>query len=182
MSVLDSSGIKHHNMMRDTSLTLWLSVQTNNWRMNSFELFCENVCFYDIFVFWKTPDWILNNSLVCFVYTMYGININVSFLLLLCLFLCGFYNAWRIHWSGEFLISSPGMVVVLRRTELGNWLISWFWKSSLRSYSLPRWINTLFWSHGKLTCVNDNENALVYPVIFMGKISLFWPHPEEPVQ
>lgn len=51
----------------------------------------------------------------------------------------------RIHWSGEFLISSPGIVVVLRRTALGNWLISWFWKSSLRSYSLPRWMKTLFW-------------------------------------
>lgn len=62
------------------------------------------------------------------------------------------------------MISSPGMVVVLRRTELGNWLISWFWKSSLRSYSLPRWINTLFWSQGKWTAV---DNPTIFFIIFI---------------
>lgn len=57
------------------------------------------------------------------------------------------YAAWRIHCIGAFLTSSPGMVVMFRDTALGNWLISWFRKSSLRSYAFPRWINTLFWSH-----------------------------------
>lgn len=73
------------------------------------------------------------------------------------------YSAWRIHCSGEFLMSSPGIVVVLRRTALGNWLMSWFWKSSLRSYSLPRWINTLFWRDAKFPDVsNDDEHIKLW--------------------
>lgn len=87
-----------------------------------------------------------------------------------CVCFCVCYAARRIHWSGEFLISSSGMVVVFRRTALGNWLISWFWKSSLRSYSLPRWINTLFWSHRKWIGVN-NDNEKIKPVFILSSTS-----------
>lgn len=79
----------------------------------------------------------------------------------------------RIHCSGEFLMSSPGIVVMLRRTALGNWLISWFWKSSLRSYSLPRWMNTLFWSHWKCTGVIK----LLFPLWSM--FSLYFDFPQQ---
>lgn len=82
-----------------------------------------------------------------FVYSLYYVNMFVIY---------SVSTVW-IHCKGEFLMSSPGMVVILSLTALGNWLISWLWKSSLRSYSFPRWMKTLFYSYNTLVSMTCTE-------------------------